>query len=381
VTTVVQQAPRTAAETAQALGGATAEGQSVRVVGGATKLGWGHVTAAADIDLHTSGLDRILEHNAGDLTAHIEAGVPLAQAQRQFAEHGQMLALDPPLGAEGAATVGGVVATGDSGPLRHRYGSPRDLVLGVTVALSDGTIARAGGRVIKNVAGYDLGKLFTGSFGTLGVILSVNVRLHPIPQSPVTAIGTAGDPAGLAAAVRGLASAPLEFEALDLAWHAGRGGLLARCAGRESARRAGRAARLLEDLGLDEVRVTADDGQLWQRQRAGQRSPGRALVRIAAAPTALAAVLHAAEACGATLVGRAALGLTFAEVDPDAVTRLREELAPGTVATLLDAPEALRAQIDPWGAAERPAVALMRRVKQRFDPAGTCNRGLFVDGI
>ena len=107
-----------------------------------------------------------------------------------------MLAIDPPLGNPGqAATVGGVIATADSGPLRHRYGAPRDLVLGMTVALSDGTIARSGSKVIKNVAGYDLAKLFTGSFGTLGIILSVSVRLHPLPLATATALGASSDPA------------------------------------------------------------------------------------------------------------------------------------------------------------------------------------------
>jgi glycolate oxidase FAD binding subunit len=253
--------------------------------------------------------------------------------------------------------------------------------VGATVALGDGTIAHAGGRVIKNVAGYDLAKLFTGSFGTLGVLLSVNVRLHPVARDPVSAMGTTADPATLAAAARGLAAAPLEFEALDIAWRGGRGGLLARCAGRQSGRRAGRAARLMEELGLDDVQTTADDEPLWERQRVGQRSRAKAVVRIAAPPTALPGVLHAAESCGGTLVGRAALGLTFVEVAPDAVIRLREELAPGTVATLLDAPEALRAEIDPWGPGQQPALELMRAVKRRFDPAGTCNRGLFVGGI
>ena len=182
------------------------------------------------------------------MTATLEAGVPLAVAQRTFAAAGQMLALDPPLaeaGSAGAPTIGGVVATADCGPLRHRYGAPRDLVVGVTVALSDGTISRAGGKVIKNVAGYDLAKLFAGSFGTLGLILAVNVRLHPLHECSVTALGAASDAGALGAAAVALAAAPLEFEALDVAWRAGRGGLLARCAGPEAPRRAQRAARLM----------------------------------------------------------------------------------------------------------------------------------------
>ena len=133
--------------------------------------------------LETGGLDRILEHNVGDFTAVLEAGVPFADAQQAFAEHGQRLAWDPPEGGRDGrlATVGGIVATADSGPLRHRYGGVRDLVVGMNVVLSDGTIAKSGGKVIKNVAGYDVAKLFAGSFGTLGLIASVSVRLHPLP--------------------------------------------------------------------------------------------------------------------------------------------------------------------------------------------------------
>ncbi len=385
-------APSTFEDAAAALAAATEEGRTVRIVGAGTKLGWGSGDLAADIELHTTALDEVVAHDAGDLTATLQAGVPLELAQRTFAAAGQMLALDPPLAAASSdpeptdtapagPTIGGVIATGDAGPLRHRYGAPRDLVIGVTVALSDGAIAHAGGKVIKNVAGYDLAKLFSGAFGTLGLILSVNVRLHPLHETSVTALGAASDPAVLSAAAVALARAPLEFEALDVAWKAGRGGLLARCAGREAARRAHRAARLMRDAGLAEVDVTDQDGQLWERQRAGQRSFDQALVRLAALPTALAEVLRAADACDGTLVGRVALGTSFIEVSPDAVSRLREALPSSARALLLDAPAALRTAGEPWGAGEGPEVELMRRIKARFDPARTCNPGLFVGGI
>jgi glycolate oxidase FAD binding subunit len=378
MTTLAKHAPETFEEAAAALAAASAEGRRVRIVGAGTKLGWGHPDAGADEELHTGGLARILEHNAGDMTATLQAGVPLEAAQRTFAAAGQMLALDPPL-TDPSPTIGGVVATGDSGPLRHRYGAPRDLVVGVTVALSDGTIARAGGKVIKNVAGYDLAKLFSGSFGTLGLILAVNVRLHPLQEQSATALGAASDPAGLGAAAVALARAPLEFEALDLAWRAGRGGLLARCAGAQAARRARRAARLMADAGLADVDVAEADGTLWERQRAGQRSAERALIRVAVAPTELAAVLRATEDAGGTLVGRAALGTCYIEVEPESAPRLRDMLPPRAPAVVLDAPEALRA--DPWGASPGGELDLMRRIKARFDPAGTCNPGRFVGGI
>ena len=244
-----QAIPPTFEQAATMLAGASAERRTVRIRGAGTKLGWGAPTATPDIELCTTGLNRIVEHNVGDLTAILEAGVPLAEAQRTFAAAGQMLALDPPLSpgpeSPAAATIGGIAATGDSGPLRHRYGTPRDLIVGATVALSDGSIARSGGKVIKNVAGYDLAKLFAGSFGTLGVILSLSVRLHPLPSETTTVLAAADDPDLIGVAALSLAASQLEFEALDVAWRAGRGGVLARCAGREHARRGRRAGQAL----------------------------------------------------------------------------------------------------------------------------------------
>jgi glycolate oxidase FAD binding subunit len=380
-----QAIPPTFEQAATTLSGASAEGRTVRIRGAGTKLGWGAPVARADMELCTTGLNRIVEHNVGDLTAILEAGVPLAEAQRKFAAAGQMLALDPPLSVShdcpSGATIGGIAATADSGPLRHRYGGPRDLIVGATVALSDGSVARSGGKVIKNVAGYDLAKLFAGSFGTLGVILSVSVRLHPLPAETTTVLSAADDPDLLGEAALTLASSQLEFEALDIAWRGGRGGVLARCAGSEHARRARRAGQALSDVGLAQIDITSDDEALWERQRAGQRSDERAVVRVAAAPSALASVLRAVDSCDGTLVGRAALGISYVELDPDAVTQLRSSLPMAQSATVLDAPAGLRAELDPWGPVQTPALELMRSVKARFDPTRTCNPGLFVGGI
>lgn len=373
--------PDTASATAAALARAGAAGHAVRIVGGQTKQGWGAVRRRSAVTLRTASLDRIVEHNVGDLTAVLEAGVPLATAQEKFAAAGQMLALDPPLGPARNATVGGVFSTADAGPLRHRYGGPRDLVIGVTVALADGTVARAGGNVIKNVAGYDLAKLFTGSFGTLGAIVSVNVRLHPRPRAFATAHGASPDPAVITRAATALAAAPLELEALDVTWREGRGGLLARAGGAEPGPRAQRAAALLRDHGLERVQITPDDGALWERQRTGQRSSGPALVRVAARPSALANVLGAARECGASVVGRAALGTSYLELDPEAVAALRGRLAGARAVVVVDGPDELREALDPWGTTAGPALELMRRIKHSFDPEGTCNPGSFVGGI
>jgi glycolate oxidase FAD binding subunit len=273
--------PTTFGAALAALADAAAGPESVRILGAGTKQSWLQPAPDPQVEIHTTGLDEIVEHNAGDLTAVLEAGVPLARAQQRFAEAGQMLALDPFLGPGHAATIGGILASADSGPLRHRYGAARDLVVGMTVGLSDGTIAHAGGKVIKNVAGYDLAKLFCGSFGTLGLILSVNVRLHPLPAATATALGVSGDPDKLAAVARVLAAAPLELEALDLAWRGGRGGILAQCGGARAKPRAERIAGLMREAGLEGIELTSDDAELWARQRAGQRSADRALVRVA----------------------------------------------------------------------------------------------------
>ena len=207
--------PRTAADAAALLRRLAGEGRSIRPTGAGSRAGWGGADAPDTVAVPTAGLDRIVAHNPGDFTAVLEAGVPLADAQRRLAAAGQWLALDPP---DLGGTIGGLVATADSGPARHRYGGVRDLVIGITVALSDGTVAHSGGTVIKNVAGYDLGKLFTGSYGTLGLVTEVAVRLHPLPARTATVVGATGDAGRLAALALTLARRPLEAMSLDAAW-------------------------------------------------------------------------------------------------------------------------------------------------------------------
>ncbi len=165
------------------------------------------LTIGEDID--TEGLDRILEHEAGDLTCTVEAGVRLSALQHALGEHGQRLSLDPP----GDPTVGALLARNLSGPLRHRFGAPRDLVLGVTLVLADGTIASAGGKVVKNVAGYDLARLVCGSEGRFALIARVSLRLHPLPKATQTLAVETDDAAG---AVSALLRSQLQPSALDL---------------------------------------------------------------------------------------------------------------------------------------------------------------------
>src|SRR5271154_1199791 len=152
--------------------------------GGGTKLSWGNPPSRADVILSTACLDKIIEHAWADLTVSVEAGCTIQKLQTALAQHGQRLALDPLWPSQ--ATIGGILSTNDSGSLRLRFGALRDLIIGVTLALPDGTLASSGGKVVKNVAGYDLPKLVTGALGTLAVITRAIFRLHPLPRNAKT---------------------------------------------------------------------------------------------------------------------------------------------------------------------------------------------------
>ncbi len=406
---VRHERPDTREEAAALLAACAADGGVARIAGAATKA-WGSPGAPADLELSTLGMARIVEHNEGDFTAVLEAGVALSAAQERFAAAGQKLMLDPPLGASGGATIGGVVSAGDSGPLRHRYGGPRDLVLGTRVALSDGTLARSGGKVIKNVAGYDLAKLVTGALGTLGVLCEVAVRLHPLPKSTATLVARVSDAAALARTAAALSHARIETDALDVRWVAGEGAVLGRYAGAAAGDLAESARVVAEGVGAD-ASVVEDDEALWAAQRNAQRAAdgaagaagavdsstrsqahpqatgAGAIVRVSGRPSGLERVVAAADAAGASLVGRAALGLTWIALPPApdgdvaaAVAELRRALAPFPCA-LLDAREGVRGALDPWDGPDGAELELMRRVKDRFDPTHTCNRGIFVGGL
>ena len=291
-----------------------------------------------------------------------------------------MLALDPP--DPGGATLGGVVATADSGPLRGRYGGVRDLVVGMRVALSDGTLAKSGGKVIKNVAGYDLAKLFAGSFGTLGAIVELSVRLHPLPPASATAIGRARDPDELGRALVTVSRAPLEHSGFDVDWAGGAGALLIRFAGVAPYPQAELAERRLREAGLG-TEIAEDDDALWTQQRERQRSsgPDEAVLRVSALPTRLPDVIRVTEDAGGSLVGRAVLGLSWLRLPAptaDQVETLRRVVSPSPC-VVLDRPQSL--EVDPWGPVDPALLALMRRVREHFYPAGVCSPGVFAGGL
>ncbi len=378
------QAPDSFSGFAAALAAAGGEGRSVRIGGAGTKGRWGAPPRQAGQSLlSTTRLNEISSHDPAEAIAVVGAGVALERLQAALAPAGQMLALDPPCGD--SATVGGIFATGDSGPLSHRFGTPRDQILAVTVALADGSVVRSGPGTRRHGAGYDLARLFCGSFGTLGVILSLTVRLARLPEATATALGLTDDPHTLTAAAAAVAAAPLELHALDIAWRGGRGGLLAQAAGPAAERRAARAATVMIAGGLRQVDVDSRDTSLWARQRAGQRSVRHALVRISARPSQLPRLLALADACQATVVGRAASGVSYLELEAGQLHELRRGLVSGMHAELLDrpaqAPAPTAASADHLDSPSDPARALMQAVKTRFDPHGVCNPGLSLAGI
>jgi glycolate oxidase FAD binding subunit len=243
--------PTTVEEVSRALRQAGAAGRSVSIG-----------RHGGDVVLALDRLDRVLEHEAGDLTVVAEAGVRLSALNERLAAAGQRLALDPP----GDPTLGALVAANASGPLRHRYGAPRDLLLGVTIVLGDGTVANSGGKVVKNVAGYDLGKLFCGSRGTLGAIVRVGFRLHPLPAARRTLVVPALQPGETAQLVQAALRSTLVPAAVDLLWP-GRLALLFEGTPRAVEAQLARAQAL---LGGEE-----SDGAIWDEARGRQAAAGR----------------------------------------------------------------------------------------------------------
>lgn len=364
-------------------------GGTLLVAGGGTKSDWGADPESVDAVVETSGLDRIRVHNAADATIKVEAGLPLARLQRVLAEAGQWVALDGVGGA--AATVGGIFATDDAGPQRLAYGTLRDHVIGVTVVLADGTVARSGGFVIKNVAGYDLGRLFCGSLGTLGMIAEISLKVHPRP--PCTATVRAPTTAGAALrAANAVADAALEPIAADYAEDA----LWLRFAGRADGVRS--RIRRARDLVALNAEVIEHDAPEWDRRaRALLGVPGETVLRIGTLPTHLTGLEAAVRSCAAAagvnadlsssvLVGAHTVRVGGAAATDHArfVTDLRQRLGrfgpvPGHAVVRRRLPGVERL-VDVWGPPPS-AVGLMRAVKRQLDPERRFAPGRYVGDL
>lgn len=388
--------PATLAEAAEVLAACARDDLAVAFVGGGTELELGAPPRRLDVVLRTSRLDRVVEHAPADQIAVVEAGLPLAALQRRLRLHGQRLALDPPLPER--ATVGGIVAANGYGARRLRFGAGRDLVVGMTFVRADGAVAKGGGKVVKNVAGFDVPRLLVGSLGTLALIGTITFRLHPLPEADRTVLVPRLDAEGLRAVVAGLRQAQLEpVAAAALLEGEGVGlGLGLRFEGFPPgvAEQAQRLFALCERLGREaEPLEDAAAAAFWARHDAA-RTEGALRAKLTFPPAALP--LASARALRPLLaaLGRAAaaiyptLGVAFAsgEVpDPAAAARAvadaRAALGElqGTL-VLSAAPAAVRGRVDPWGPPPA-ALSVMRRVKQQLDPGARLAPGRFVGGI
>jgi len=328
---------------------------SVVARGSGSRLDWGAPPRRCDLVVDTSRLDQVLEHAAGDLVARVQAGVSLHQLGELLAGAGQQLALDGIPGGNGqrpAGTIGGTLATGMAGPRRLRYGTPRDLVIGITVVRADGTVASSGGKVVKNVAGYDLGKLFAGSYGTLGLIAEAVFRLHPLPAvASYTTVDTVGDGA------RTSAGAPDWWGRIEAT---GGPGTLVRVAFWAAA-----LPRVLAAIDTAAEAVTADP------QVAGSAASG---VLYAALP----ASTDPAAAAGFVTGLRAALARGDADGRP-ASAPVPDSPPVLASAVVVHAPPPVAALVDLWGPV--PGLSLMRAVKDQFDPGHRMAPGRFAGGI
>ena len=343
--------------------------------GGGTKQRWGYPVAPAVI-LETHRLNAIREHTWQDMTCTVEAGCTWASLQSALAQHGQYVALDP-LWPEGA-TVGGIVATNDSGALRLRYGSLRDLIIGMTIVLADGTIAHTGGKVVKNVAGYDLHKLMTGAFGTLGVITSVNFRLHSIPKSTQSFTFSAPSAKPLGGWMLKLLHEQLSTLSIQLRGTTGGFHLDIQLASLPEVLRT--QADLLESLGrVEGLAVETAAAAVWD---ARQQLLDRDLVcKATMLPSEIASFAERVRSLGGESVTQATGIMTavFPAAAAGQLPQLRRDLeaASGSLMVLKQPAES---KLDCWGTLP-DSLPLMREIKRRFDPDGVLNPGRFLGGL
>lgn len=363
--------------------------------GSGSKLGWGGVGAGADLVISTARLNQVIDHAVGDMTLTAQAGVKLADLAPRLAQHNQFLAVDPAYPDQ--TTLGGIVATGDTGSLRQRYGGLRDMLIGISFVRYDGAIAKAGGRVVKNVAGYDLMKLLTGSCGTLGIISQLTFRLYPGQDESKTVVitGAASAMDALVSAVRLSSLTPMALDVLSpaLTAHLDYGATFALLAQFQSIAPGvdEQVNALLTMIGVDlcaKVLEGAEDVQIWatardalfpQSEKHSEATvakvglpPAKAVTWLDQLPPGSLARLHAGSGIGT---------VRLAAATADLVKELRAgcTLNHGYL-TLLEAPLSLKKSVDVWGYSGN-ALSVMKAIKGQFDPHHSLSPGRFVGDI
>ena len=402
--------PETVEQVSQAVALANQQGLTLFTRGGGSRLNLGGIPERFDILLETTKLSRLLEHEAPDLTCHVEAGITLAALQAKLATKGQWLALDPPDAQQ--ATIGGILASNASGPKRLRYGTARDMVIGLRVVQASGEVARSGGNVVKNVAGYDLNKLYIGSLGTLGIIVEANFKLQPLPADERTLIltfsnaedamrtvldllGSLLTPCAIELIDSGAASDMTDFFGLTLPT---KGYTLAINfeGSTTSIDRQVHETQLLarkNDALLGDDLVGKAQDQFWNIVR--DHTQGTVTCKVAVLVSKMANYLKTIEqVCQnheleAAVVAHAGNGILYIELRPgDATQRLVEAIkelrlhaqeARGSMVVERCPPD-LKRRISVWGEPDQNFF-LMERIKQQFDSKGTFVKGRFVGGL
>ena len=384
--------PADAQAAADALATAADLGRAVTPVGGGTALNLGNRPERVDCVLSTERLAGIIDYEPTDLVLSVGAGARFGDVQAVLAEHGQRLPLDPPGGSD--ATIGGLIATGRWGPLRYSAGTLRDLLIGIAVAHPSGTVSKAGGMVVKNVSGYDMPRLYLGSLGTLGVVVSANFKVLPRPRAEATVIVTHGRPEPAFSVASALRNGHEPIAALEIAFLGEAWRLAARIEGRDEtvAAVAGRIGAL---AGGDVTRVDGAESASWWASYIAQQQVPRdenlVLIRCGARPRETAALttgmISALNDLGIAIPYLAAspgLGAVVARLD------LGSEGSPGVLAdaqrillnrantvTILAAPPAWKHGIDVWGRLP-DGFDVMRSLRVQFDPKRTVNPGRFA---
>ncbi len=384
--------PQTTEQLAEAIAECYRNKWHVLPCGNGSKLSWGGLVQKVDVVISTERLNKLIDHAVGDLTITVEAGMKFSDIQAILAKANQFLALDPV--APESATMGGIVATADTGSLRQRYGSVRDQLLGITFVRADGQIAKAGGRVVKNVAGYDLMKLFTGSYGTLGVISQVTFRVYPLPEISGTVVLTGkGESVSEAAAIlRNSALTPTQADLLSTQMVSGLGlgeglGLIVRFQSIvESVKeQSDRLLQVGQQLGLQGAVYSAvDEADLWQGLRESMHigsAEWGITCKIGVLPTVAVEVLTEAQR-GLIHIGSGLGVLRFeGEVGVERVLQVRSlcEKNKGFL-SVLEGPVEVKEKLDVWGYTGN-ALEVMRRIKAQFDERNILSPGRFVGGV
>lgn len=387
--------PQTTQELAAVMALAHQQQWRILVVGQGSKLSWGALAHKIDLVVSTQKLNRLVDHAVGDMTVTVEAGMRFAKLQALLAQHNQWLPLDPTYPDQ--ATLGGILSTRDAGSLRHRYGSLRDLCLGLSFVRSDGQIAKAGGRVVKNVAGYDLMKLFSGAYGTLGIVTEITLRVYPLLEKTDTVL-VSGSPATIAALAEELLQSTLTPVILDIQADSKTEEMTIKVQFQSLPESVSAQIERFQTMAKERsLRAVApeDDAQETAFPNSIRCQVG---VLSAEAVSSLAWFRQVAAEQNLSMQGKIYAGSGLGQLHltghltgdeaaldeaalKDVLRKWRSHCeASSGFLSILEAPITLKQTLDVWGYSGN-ALGAMRKLKEQFDPQGLLNPGRFVGGI